>query len=293
MTDGGFAMPSGLTRQGAIRLLSNALGGAGIDAAREEARALVRAAAQLSPEELIAESGEPLGAEAQARLITMARRRLGGEPVTRILGRREFWGLSFGVTDAVLDPRPDTETVVEAALRAIGGRHAGALRLLDLGTGSGALLCALLTEFPNAIGFGVDLSPAAARVASANLHALGLAARGAVVAGDWTSAVAPGFDLIVSNPPYIPSADIAGLAPEVRLHDPRLALDGGASGLDAYRALATCVGPALAPHGVVCVEAGAGQAAAISEIFAARGFVTVAVDNDLGGHARCLTLREP
>jgi release factor glutamine methyltransferase len=221
----------------------------------------------------------------------MAWRRLAGEPMTRILGRREFWGLSFAVTSAVLDPRSDTETLVEAALRALSARRNAPLRLLDLGTGSGALLCALLTELPNAIGLGVDLSPAAAEVASANLHALDLAARGAIVVGDWTSAAAPGFDLIVSNPPYIATADIAGLDAEVRLHDPHLALDGGESGLDAYRALAKTIGAALASQGVICVEAGAGQANAISEIFAAQGFVTVAMDNDLGGHARCLTLR--
>ena len=291
VSDSELAMPPRLSRQGAVRFLSDALLRAGIGAAREEARVLVRAAARLSPEEMIAESGEPLGAGAQARLQCMARRRLAGEPVTRILGRREFWGLMFAVTSAVLDPRPATETLVEAALRGLRARRNAALRLLDLGTGSGALLCALLTELPNAIGLGVDLSPAAACVATANLRALGLTARGAIVVGDWTSAVAPGFDLIVSNPPYIASADIAGLDAEVRLHDPRLALDGGESGLDAYRTLAKTIGAALAPRGLICVEAGAGQAGAISEIFAAHGFVMAALDQDLGGHARCLTLR--
>ena len=291
MSAGGFSLPAGASRHLAIRLLSEAFKIAGVEAASQDARALVRFAANLSATELIADSSQPLGAAAQTRLALMARRRMAGEPVTRIIGRREFWGLSLAVTDAVLDPRPDTETLVEASLRTLGARRDTPLRFLDLGAGSGALLCALLSACPQAIGLGVDLSPAAAAVASANLATLGLAGRGGMIVGDWARAAAPGFDLIVSNPPYIATADIATLDAEVRLHDPRLALDGGTSGFDAYRALALSVGAALAPQGALCVEAGAGQAADISEIFAAQGFATIAMDRDLGGHLRCLTFR--
>ena len=288
---GSIALPPGLSRQRALRGLSAAFARAGIASADEDARILVLAAAELSWVQLIADPDLPLGEAAQARLAALAQRRLAHEPVSRILGQREFWGLTFAITSAVLDPRPDSETVVEAGLRAMAGRRQEPLRLLDLGTGSGALLCALLTVFPNTCGLGVDVSPVAAQVAAANLRNLGLSERGMVIVGNWTGAAAAGFDLIVSNPPYITSADIARLDDDVRLHDPHLALDGGADGFDAYHALARCAGQALAANGAICVEAGAGQAAGICEIFAAQGFVTVAVDEDLSGHARCVTLR--
>lgn len=274
-----------------MRALAAAFAQAGIESAHEDARILLQAAGGISRAQLISDPGEPLAAAALTRLAAAAKRRLAREPVSRILGRREFWSLEFKLTRAVLDPRADSETVIEAAFRALAGRRHDALRILDLGTGSGALLAALLTVFREAAGLGVDISAAAARVAAANLQALGLAERGMIIAGDWTSAAAPGFDLIVSNPPYIASASIASLDDDVRLYDPPGALDGGADGYDAYRALARGIGQALAGGGRVCVEAGAGQAAAISDIFAAQGFATAAVDSDLGGHARCVTLR--
>lgn len=286
------ALRPGLTCQQAVRLVASAFRQADTDCAQDDdARLLVLAATGLTRVALITEPETALSPGAATRLIAMVRRRLAHEPVTRILGLREFWGLEFKVTPAVLDPRADTETVVAAAMRAMAGRQGEALRILDLGTGSGALLCALLTEFPAAIGLGIDLSPAAAAVAAQNVQRLGLAARGAISVGAWAVSAAAGFDLVVSNPPYITSADIPRLDPEVRLYDPLLALDGGDSGFDAYTALAREVGQVLAKGGAVCIEAGAGQAARITQIFAACGLKTVAVEADLGGHERCVTLR--
>ena len=284
-------LPPGLTRQHALRTLASAFAQAGVDAAHDDARILLLAAAGLTRTQLIADPDVPLDAAAAARLTELARRRLAREPVSRILGRREFWGLEFLVTPAVLDPRPDSETVVEAAFRAMAGRRHAPLRLLDLGTGSGALLGALLTVFPQASGLGTDASREAAALAALNLRQLGLADRALISVGDWAGAAAPGFDLIVSNPPYIASGDIATLDPEVRRYDPLAALDGGADGLTAYRALAVQVGQALAPGGAICVEAGAGQARAVTEMFGRAGLAAVGIEHDLAGHARCLVFR--
>ena len=284
-------LPPGLTRQQALRTLASAFAHGGVDAAHDDARILLLAATGLSRVQLIADPDAPLGTATAARLTELARRRLAREPVSRILGRREFWGLEFAVTPAVLDPRPDSETVVEAAYRAMAGRRHAPLRLLDIGTGSGALLAALLTVFPQASGLGIDASQEAAALAALNLRQLGLADRALISVGDWAGAAASGFDLIVSNPPYIASADIATLDPEVRRYDPMAALDGGADGLTAYRALALGIGAALAPGGAICVEAGAGQAEAIIEIFAQEGYALAAIEHDLAGHARCLVFR--
>ena len=286
------ALRPGLSCQQAVRLVAAAFRQADTDCAQDDdARILVLAATGLSRVALIAEPETALSPAAATRLVAMVRRRLAHEPVTRILGRREFWGLEFVVTSAVLDPRADSETVVGAALRAMAARRGERLRILDLGTGSGALLCALLTEFPRAIGLGIDLAPDAAAVAAQNVQRLGLAARGAISVGAWAASAAACFDLVVSNPPYITSADIPRLDPEVRLYDPLLALDGGDSGFDAYATLARQIPQVLAPASAVCIEAGAGQAARISQIFAACGLATAAVDTDLGGHAHCVTLR--
>ncbi len=228
----------------------------------------------------------PLADHAAARLRDATARRAARVPLAHILGIREFWSLPFRVTRDVLVPRPDSETLVAAALDA--GLPDGA-RLLDLGTGSGCLLLALLHERPDWTGVGVDRSPAALAVAQENARALGLADRAGFVAGDWTAPLASRFDAILSNPPYVRSADLATLDPEVRDHDPALALDGGADGLEAYRRIVAEVPRLLRAGGRLGLEVGGGQAAAVSGLMAAAGFGGLIRRHDLGGVARCLT----
>jgi release factor glutamine methyltransferase len=222
---------------------------------------------------VISAANRVLTSNESMRLEDLARRRLAGEPIARILGLREFWGLPLKLSAATLVPRPDTETVVELALemlRAVPDSDR-ALRIADLGTGSGAILLALLSELPNACGFGTDISEAALRTASDNAVRLGLASRATFVACDYAAALSGPFDLMVSNPPYIRSADIADLATEVRDHDPLAALDGGSDGLNAHRTLIPQAARLLAPRGVLVVEAGDGQASAIGELMMAAG----------------------
>ena len=272
-------------RRAAVALVAERLAAAGVEDFRREALLLVRRAADLSAAAYIADPDHPLGSAA-ARVEVFARRRARGEPLSRIEGRREFWGFDLAVTPDVLDPRADTETLVEAALAAFAARRSEALRIVDFGTGSGAILAALLSEFPHATGLGVDASAAAARVAARNLIAF--ADRAEIRAGCWGEGVEGVFDLIVSNPPYIRSGDIPGLAREVHAHDPALALDGGADGLDAYRALAPDIARLLAPKGWFFVEIGEGQGDEVSAIFAASGLAVVERRRDLGGVERAL-----
>ena len=253
-----------------------------------DARLLVCAALGIDHVALVRDPDVALG-ERAAQVTAFAQRRLAREPVSRILGRREFWGLRLDVTPDVLDPRADSETLVEAALAALPDR-AAPLRFLDLGTGSGALLCALLHEYPNASGVGTDLSPAGCAVAAANLATLGLAGRGEIVCGDWGAGLEERFDLVVSNPPYIESAAVATLALEVRAHDPRLSLDGGGDGLDCYRAILRQLPRVLAPSGRAVLEAGAGQAEAIKALAEAQGFDIAKIRHDFGGTARALVM---
>jgi release factor glutamine methyltransferase len=225
------------------------------------------------------------------RLESFAQRRLAGEPVARILGHKEFWGLSLQLSAATLVPRPDTETVVELALEAI--RAAGAidcpLRIADLGTGSGAILLALLSELPQARGFGTDISAAALQTATTNAVQAGVADRASFIVCDYASGLSGPFDLIVSNPPYIRSADIIGLATEVRDHDPMAALDGGADGLDAYRALIPQAAALLTVGGALIVEAGQGQSSDIEALMKAAGLIRgLAPKADLGGIRRAV-----
>jgi len=279
------------TRAEACAALARAFGEAGLDAPEREAALLLTRAGGWRPVDMISAPDAPLGESAQ-RLAAAAARRLAGEPLSRILGTREFWSLEFAISPDVLDPRADTETLVEAARTSMRVRRDETLRILDFGTGSGALLCALLGEFPRATGIGVDLSPAAAEIARANVAALGLGARATIRIGDWGQGLDGPFDLIVSNPPYIPAADIAGLDREVREHDPRLALDGGADGLDAYRALAPELTRLLEPkHGRFFLEFGLGQAEAVRAILERGGLFVDATLNDLGGHIRAISGR--
>jgi len=261
------AMPG---RAAALRALAVRFRAAGVDTPDLDARVLLRHAAGIGLEDVLRDPDLPLPPAAVAALEAAAQRRLAGEPVARITGEKEFWGLSLLLGPDTLVPRPDTETVMAAAL-ALPGLRTRPAAVLDLGTGSGAILLALLTELPLAWGIGLDRAAGAARAARANARHLGVDDRCSFVVGDWGEALAGRFDVIVSNPPYVAADDIAALAPEVRLHDPRLALNGGADGLDAYRILARESVRLLRPGGHVVVELGVGQEEAVAALFAAAG----------------------
>lgn len=249
-----------------------------------DARLLLQAAAGLSREELILGPDRPLSSAQLARFDDFVSRRERHEPVSRILGEREFYGRPFQVTPATLDPRPDTETLIDAALPLMPP----SARILDLGTGTGAIAVTLLAERPDSRGVATDLSPEALEVARANAARNGVAERLAFLEGSWFGPVSGVFDIIASNPPYIPASDVAGLSPDVRNFDPRLALVGGTDGLDPYRDIASGAASHLAGDGHVLVEIGAGQADDVEAIFAASGFGPAARHRDLGGHVRCL-----
>jgi release factor glutamine methyltransferase len=263
---------------------------AGIAEARREARLLLGAATGLGRGALLAEPGRLLTGAEREGLVALVERRARREPMAYVLGRREFWSLDLRVGPGVLVPRPETETVVEAVLDALPDRNPP-LRVLDLGTGSGCLLLALLSELPNATGTGVDAAPEALATAAANAAALGLDRRAAFRPADWGRGLSGRYDVVVSNPPYIPRREIDALEPEVRDFEPRGALDGGADGLDAYRRLATEVPRLLAPEGLAALEIGQGQAEAVTAIMAGGGLDRIAVRRDLIGIERCLVFR--
>ena len=277
--------PQDLWRE-ATRRLSDA----GIEGARLDARLLLEAAFDWKPHALTL--GTPaVSAEGLTRFDGFLTRRLAHEPVSRILGQRDFWSLPFRISPATLDPRPDSETLVQAVLDRT--ERDAPLRLLDLGTGSGCLLIALLTERPNAWGLGLDRAPEAAAMAQLNAAALGVSDRVAFVAGDWTEALAGRFDVILSNPPYIPLADRAGLAPDVRDYDPALALFGGADGLDPYRRFANTLQAFLAPGGLLALEIGWDQGATVQALLQQAGWHSVACLPDLGGRDRVIVANSP
>jgi release factor glutamine methyltransferase len=257
----------------------------GIETAALDARILLQHAAQLAHEEIAANPDRAIAAAKVKRFRELVARRAAREPVSRILGEREFHGRSFEVTQAVLDPRPDTETLIDAAL----ARRPGPKRLLDLGTGSGAIIVTLLAEWPEATGIATDLSAAALEVAERNAGRHKVNERVRFVHGNWFEGVDGQFDLILSNPPYIPSGEIAGLAADVRCFDPLRALDGGPDGLEAFRRIAAGAGRHLAPGGAVLMEIGAGQNAEVEAIFQAAGLSCQETARDLSGHIRCLT----
>jgi release factor glutamine methyltransferase len=280
------------TRRGdALAALRRAFIAAGLDTPSLDARVLACAALGADTAEIAARPDAPLGAAA-GRLDDFARRRLAREPVGRILGRREFWGLTFELSPDTLEPRPDTETLVETALRVIPHPN-GALRILDLGTGSGCLLVALLHELPDAFGLGVDRSPGALATARRNALRNGVGARAGFIASDWGAAIRGRFELIVSNPPYIPSPDLPGLAAEVRDHDPSAALDGGDDGLAAYRAILAQAPALMAAGGVTVVEIGLGQEQAVRDLAGGAGLAVDSVARDLAGHPRAVVLKGP
>ena len=287
---------AGQTVEAARRALTARFKSNAIDSAELDARILVGAVLGLDLTGVIASASRLLTSDESIRLEDFTRRRLAGEPVARILGLKEFWGLPLQLSAATLVPRPDTETVVELALEMLRasapvGRP---LRIADLGTGSGAILLALLSELPDAFGYGTDISAEALRTAECNAVHLGLASRAAFVACDFAAALSDTFDLIVSNPPYIRSADIAGLATEVRDHDPLGALDGGADGLDAYRALIPQAARLLAPGGVLAVEVGEGQSADVERLMTSAGLTLEGPPKaDLAGIRRAVAGRKP
>lgn len=268
---------------------------AGIPDARHEARLLLGAATGLTKTAMIAEPRRSV-AEAEARrLQAMLARRAEREPLSRILGWREFWSLRFALGPDTLDPRPDSETLVAAALEwaTVGAGKARPWQVLDLGTGSGCLLLALLSELPRAEGLGIDLSAGALATAAANAEALGLGQRARFARGDWGHNLGERFDIVLCNPPYIPAEEIAGLEPEVARFDPRLALAGGPDGLAAYRRLAEELPALVSPMGRGFIEVGAGQADAVEAILAGAGLSPIGRRSDLAGRPRCLILGSP
>jgi release factor glutamine methyltransferase len=289
MLEAGVSLTVDLAR----RQLAQQFRGDGLDSPELDARLLVGHALGLDHAALAGQSGRTLDAAETEAIAAVAMRRLKHEPVARIVGGKEFWGLPLRLHAETLVPRPETETVVEATLDALdrgrGRRHA--MRAADLGTGSGALLLALLSELPLAFGVGTDLSLAALDCARHNAAALGLDARASFIACDYAAALMPPFDLVVANPPYIARADIATLAPEVGRFDPPRALDGGLDGLDAYRAIAAEMRRLLSPQGFLVLELGAGQRDAVVELFAAAGLAAGPCRHDLLGIARALVVR--
>jgi release factor glutamine methyltransferase len=281
-----------LTVAGARRAVAEKFRQAGIDAPELDARILVGHALSFDHAALAAAGARTLAAEEESAIAALAQRRLAHEPVARIIGNKEFWSLKLRVDSTTLVPRPETETVVEAALAAIDvdGSRARAMRIADLGTGSGALLLALLAELPNSFGVGTDTSFGALSVARDNAHRLNLD-RATFIACDMGAALSGPFDLIVSNPPYIASDDIAAHAPEVRDIDPRPALDGGPDGLDCYRAIAATVSALLKPGSALVVELGAGQAQAVAALLLAAGLAPSPPRADLHGVPRAVVVR--
>ena len=265
------------------------LRGAGISDARREARLLVAAALGWDSARVLGFPEAELSTAAGKRLDILLARRSAREPISRILGYREFWSLSFELSPETLDPRPDSETLIEAALSALDERPQ-VYRVLDLGTGTGCLLLAMLSELSASIGVGVDLCEGALQVARRNAAALRLGERARFVRGSWGDCLTGQWDVILANPPYVASDEIDWLAPEVTRFEPRLALDGGVDGLAAYRILAPAVAQLLAATGIAAIEVGAGQARAAAGIMSRQGLALRAIRHDLSGVDRCLLL---
>ncbi len=269
-------------RRGAARLRE-----AGVDTPSLDAKLLLAEAIGREQSDLVAFPERALSADELSAYEAFLARRAGREPVSRILGRREFWSLNFAVTADTLDPRPETEVLVEAVLARLNGPEAE-LRILDLGCGSGCILLALLSELAKAQGLGVDSSAAAVEVARGNAEALGLQDRAAFQVGDWAAGLEGRWQAIVSNPPYIMGSEIGDLAPEVSRYDPRQALSGGADGLDAYRVLLPQAAGLLAPEGLLALEFGIDQGTAVQRLAEAAGFTVRDIVRDLAGRQRCL-----
>ncbi len=265
-----------------------ALREAGIDESRREARLLLAHAMAATTETLLRDPRAEVAPEAAARFGDLLARRAARVPMAQLLGQAGFWTLELEVGPQTLIPRADTETLIEALLET----GAAPRRLLDLGTGTGCLLLAALAEFPAATGVGIDLVPEAVALARRNAARNGLQGRATFLAGRWAAAIAGRFDVVLSNPPYIESAAIAGLMPEVSRHEPASALDGGPDGLDAYREIVGELPRLLAPGGIAVLELGQGQAPAVARLAAAAGLHVLREKQDLGGIARALLLSQ-
>lgn len=290
----GTPIPGGTIAE-TTRQIARALAAAGLSDAASEARWLISAALGLSSADLVSRSDDAITAVQATKLAAYLDRRLRHEPLSRIAGQREFYGRVFDVTPATLDPRPDTETLIDAALEMLSGEaRVGPLRILDIGTGTGCILLTLLAVLPQAIGIGTDISHEALAVARANADHLGLAHRATFIAADLGADVASPFDVVVSNPPYIRSGDIAGLAPAVRQYDPHLALDGGADGLEMYRRIVADLAR-LVPNGFVLLETGHDQAQDVADLLRARCAKlapnSLRIFNDVAGIPRVVAAR--
>ncbi len=289
MTSSAHLTPS--SRGAVYRDLLAQFRAADIPSAELDARLLMAAATQVDDVALIADPDQTVPTDALVMLDGFIERRLAGEPVSRILGTREFWGMPFQLGTETLDPRPDSETLVEAVLHHVSDKSAS-LTLLDLGTGTGCLLLALLSELPNAHGVGVDRSSGAIDIARENAAHLDLAGRADFRTGNWGEGLDGPFDVVISNPPYIPTADIASLSPEVRRHDPMAALDGGRDGLVAYRAVSEETLRLLTPDGAAFWELGVGQLEDVSAITSGVGLEVCGVYPDLAGVPRVLKVKQ-
>ncbi len=274
----------------ARQALKELLAQAGIESAEADARLLIAHALDIERTTVLTHGERVLTPEEIQKLDALAARQLKREPVARIIGAKEFWSLALEIDSSVLVPRPETETVVELVLDSVvnDARRSETLRILDIGTGSGALLLALLKELEHAAGTGTDVSEDALQVARANAERYGLTPRCHFANCNMAAGLRGPFDLIVSNPPYIASSDIAGLEPEVRDYDPALALDGGPDGLECYRAIAIEARRLLAPGGRLVVELGQGQEAAVRGLFNEAGLTAGEARQDLAGIPRAL-----
>lgn len=265
------------------------LAASGAESPRLDARLLLSAAIECEPHKLLM-CGESRLSEGQSEVfLKYVERRSAGEPVSRILGQREFWSLPFLLSPDTLDPRPDSETVVETALSLISNRKTSHLSVLDIGTGTGCLLLSLMSELSFANGVGTDIAVGAVNTARANALALGMIERSAFLVGDLVDAVKGSFGLILSNPPYIRSDALSGLQREVLLYDPQRALDGGVDGLSVYRRIAAELGRLLTPDGIIVLEVGYDQEVAVRSILEVSGLVRIASHRDLSGHVRCIS----
>jgi release factor glutamine methyltransferase len=271
--------------------IRNRLLAAGIEDPNAEARIIVGGLLDLERVDFITKGTEHLSLEDEARILDAVGRRVRGEPPYRILGRRSFYGLEFKLSRETLEPRPDTEILVDTVLEELKGRENEPLAIIDLGTGTGAIAQALLSQLPNAHATGVDLSADAVATAQENAVLNGLSGRFEVRQSDWFEKISGTYDVIVSNPPYIASKVIPSLDREVRDFDPHLALDGGDDGLDAYREIAAKARPFLKKNGLIGVETGFDQTHSVKEIFRKHGFILVKARKDYGGNDRVQIFR--
>lgn len=276
----------GLTVSDVLEMGRVTLKSAGMETPALDSSLLLRHVMHLSQEDLLMFPKRPIEVEKFSELQDLIKCRSAGVPVSRIIGHREFWSLPFLLTPAVLDPRPDSESLVETSLQVVSDLNSVNC-IADLGTGTGCLLLALLSEFQSAVGIGVDISAAAITVAQENARILNLSARSHFVVGDWGSPFSASFDLIVANPPYISDSLLCTLADEVK-HDPELALAGGLDGLDAFKSLAPHLARLLTRNGTAVVEVGEGQALAVRQLLEAEGLKISGSGYDLAGHERCI-----